>query len=129
MPRRTQKQNNQNDTDELDQLPTFDGTQLDLGIWLRKLENSQHLLPSEINYFLITGALAGKDHRTVVCSLRHGLLLQQGYLHTQGFGVCNPPPVADGFAALYLKARAEGIAVPIAPTPADLASRPISDLC
>ena len=119
----------QPDTDiSTDQLPTTDGTQLDLGIWLRRLSNSQHLLPQELFYFLITGALATKDHKTVVCSLQHGLLLKQGYLHQQGFSVVNPPPIDDGFAALYQTARADGIAVPIAPTEADLpaASYPIS---
>ena len=78
-------------------------------------------------YFVITGAYAGRDHKTVVCSLQHGLLLQQGYVHAQGFSVVNPPPVADGFAALYASARAAGVAVPINPTAADLPDRyPIS---
>ena len=79
MPRRSQKQNSQtDDTDQIpDQLPTTDGTQLDLGVWLRKLSNSQHLLPPELNYLTITGAYAGKDHKTVVCSLQHGLLLER----------------------------------------------------
>ena len=56
MPRRTPKQS---DTDtDTDQLPQFDGTQLELGIWLRKLSDSQHLLPPELNYLGITGAYA-----------------------------------------------------------------------
>ena len=129
MPRKAQKPTDQNsDTDiQSDSLPTFDGTQLDLGIWLRSLGNLQHLLPQDLVYFVITGAFAGRDHKTVVCSLHHGLLLQQGYIHLQGFSVVNPPPIADGFAALYAKARSEGVAVPTTPTAADLPDRyPIS---
>ena len=104
----------------VDQLPTCDGTQLDLGVWLRNLQNSHHLLPEDIAYFVVTGALATKDHKTVVTSLQHGILLESGYIHRQEFGVTNPPPIGDGFAALYAQARAEGEAVPITPTATDL---------
>ena len=97
-PKKSKQNSADNDTDQQsDQLPTTDGTQLDLGVWLRKLGNSQHLLPSEINYFTVTGAYSGRDHKTVVCSLGHGLLLQQGYIHAMGFTVINPPPIEDGF--------------------------------
>ena len=104
----------------VDQLPTCDGTQLDLGVWLRNLQNSHHLLPEDIAYFVVTGALATKDHKTVVTSLQHGILLKSGYIHRQDFGVTNPPPIGDGFLALYAQARSEGEAVPITPTATDL---------
>ena len=122
MPKSTVKSDRSTDSEQDTslQLPTCDGTQLDLGIWLRNLLNSQHLLPPEIAYFVITGALATKDHKTVVCSLQHGILLKSGYIHRQGFSVTNPPPIEDGFAALYAQARADGEAVPINPTAPDL---------
>ena len=61
MPRKTAKGSDQNSNTDMstDQLPTFDGTQLDLGIWLRTLGNLQHLLPQDLVYFVITGAYAG----------------------------------------------------------------------
>ena len=125
MPRRNQKPV---DTDtDTDQLPQFDGTQLELGIWLRKLSNSLHLLPPELNYLGITGAYATKDHKTVVCSIKHGLLLQCGYIQTQNFSVTNPPPLDDGFSALYAKALADGISLPATPQDSDLPSNyPVS---
>ena len=122
MPKSTVKSDRSTDSEQDNslQLPTCDGTQLDLGIWLRNLLNSQHLLAPEIAYFVITGALATKDHKTVVCSLQHDLLLKAGYIRSQGFSVSNPPPIEDGFVALYAQARAEGVAVPITPTATDL---------
>ena len=104
----------------MEQLPTFDGTQLDMGIWLRQLLNCVHLLPSDLAYYAITGAHATRDHKTVVLSLKHGILLKSGYIHSQNFTITNPPPNEDNYDALYAKALAEGATVPAAPTDADL---------
>ena len=71
---------------------------------------------------MITGAYATKDHKTVVYSLKHGLLLRQGYLHQQKYNVTNPPPMEDGYDNLYDEALANGVALPAAPTDADLPS-------
>ena len=40
---------------ELNQLPSFNGSQMELNKWLRDLANSQHLFESDVAYFLITG--------------------------------------------------------------------------
>ena len=119
MPRKQQNQDSGTDQSGTDSPPTFDVTQLELGIWLRQLLLAQYLLPNELIYFVITGAYATKDHKTVVYSLRHGLLLRQGYMHSKNYNVTNPPPMGD-YDALYAQARAEGVALPINPTTADL---------
>ena len=108
------------DDSQQERLPTFDGTQLDLGIWLRLLANTSYLLTSELAYYTITGAHAARDHKTVVLSLKHGILLKAGYIHRQNYTVINPPPSEDNYDSLYAKAISEGVAVPLAPTNADL---------
>ena len=48
MPRKQQNQDSGTDQISTDSPPTFDGTQLELGIWLRRLLFAQYLLPNDL---------------------------------------------------------------------------------
>ena len=87
-------------TDE--QLPTFDGSQIALAHWLRELVRYEHLLPSELAYWLVTGSANTAAGKTAVLSVQHAYLLHHDLVEVQGFNVVNPPPVDDKFDDLYI---------------------------
>ena len=83
-----------------DKLPTYDGSLVALGAWLRLLSRSAHLLPAEIAFFLLTAATAAGP-KTAVLSPKHAQLLSQGLVKAQNYGILHPPPVDDQFEAVY----------------------------
>ena len=51
-------------------LPTCDGSQsLALATWLRELKRHEHLLPSDIAYWVVTGAASAHGGKTAVASI------------------------------------------------------------
>ena len=94
-----------------EQLPTFDGSQIALANWLRELQRFEHLLPSELAYWLVTGSANTAAGKTAVLSVHHAYLLYNDVVEQHGFNVVNPPPVEDKFLALYTDTRAADIAI------------------
>ena len=95
-------------TDE--QLPTFDGSQIALAHWLRELTRYEHLLPSELAYWLVTGSANTAAGKTAVLSVHHAHLLHNNVVEQHNFNVVNPPPVEDKFRGLYASTRAADLA-------------------
>ena len=98
------------DSTELEKLPCFDGTQLQVARWLRELRTLHHLLDPDLAYFVTTGAANASQGKTAVLSLKHALLLQSGLLDEQDFSIVKfPPPIEDKFEDLYAET---GVDVP-----------------
>ena len=95
------------DSENEQELPSFDATLTNLNSWLDDLNDSEHLLEAEIVTLLHTGCAISRSGRTVACSKSHALLKGAGVLDGAGFGVLAPPPLADGFAAYYQQVQAE----------------------
>ena len=92
-----------------EQLPLFDGSQIALATWLRELQRYEHLLPSDLAYWLVTGSASTAAGKTAVLSVRHAHLLYRDAVELHGFNVINPPPIEDKFLALYTATRAAGL--------------------
>ena len=60
---------------EVSNLPTFNGSQMELARWMRDLSNSQHLFESDIAYFIITGCSVTSAGKTAVVSAEQSALL------------------------------------------------------
>ena len=105
------------DTDQTaEELPTFDGSQVQLSQWFRELLRYQHLLPAELAYYLVTGAANAAQGKTAVVSVQHAHLLFHDLVEPEGFHVCNPPPMANKFVDLYATSLAND---PNSPLPAN----------
>ena len=95
------------DSEDEQELPSFDGTLTNLNSWLDDLNDSEHLLEAEVVTPLHTGCAISRSGRTVACSRAHAHLKGAGILDGAGFGVLAPPPLNDGFAAYYDQVQAE----------------------
>ena len=95
------------DSEDEQELPSFDGTLTNLNGWLDDLNDSEHLLEAEVVTLLHTGCAISRSGRTVACSRAHAQLKGAGVLDGAGFGVLAPPPLDDGFAAYYHQVQAE----------------------
>jgi len=95
------------DSEDEQELPSFDGTLTNLNGWLDDLNDSEHLLEAEIVTLLHTGCAISRSGRTVACSYAHAQLKGAGVLEGAGFGVLASPPLDDGFAAYYRQVQAE----------------------
>ena len=88
-----------------EQLPSCDGSNLNLAQWLCDLEANQHLLDTDVVYFLVTATAIASNCKTAVLSKEHSRLLLKGQIQTQGYSVLNPPPIEDSFARTYAQIR------------------------
>ena len=95
------------DSEDEQELPSFDGTLTNLNGWLDDLNDSEHLLEAEIVTLLHTGCAISRSGRTVACSRAHVHLKSSGVVDGAGFNVLAPPPLDDGFAAYYDQVQAE----------------------
>ena len=95
------------DSEDEQELPSFDGTLTNLNGWLGDLNDSEHLLEAEIVTLLHTGCAISRSGRTVACSYAHAHLKSSGVIEGAGFNVLAPPPLDDGFAAYYDQVQAE----------------------
>ena len=95
------------DSEDEQELPSFDGTLTNLNSWLDDLNDSEHLLEAEVVTLLHTGCAISRSGRTVASSRAHAHLKGAGILDGAGFGVLAPPPLDDGFAAYYQQVQAE----------------------
>ena len=83
-----------------DKLPLWDGTHLNGLPWLRELEAREHLLESDVAYYLRTAAVVTSAAKTAVSSHEHAALLTNDIIRRQDYSILNPPP-DDNFKALY----------------------------
>jgi len=95
------------DSEDEQELPSFDGTLTNLNSWLDDLNDSEHLLEAEVVTLLHTGCAISRSCRIVACSRAHAQLKSAGVLDGAGFGVLAVPPLDDGFAAYYHQVQAE----------------------
>ena len=63
-------------TEAPQELPSWNGTQMDAPNWLRDLEAKGHLFDSDVAYFLHTGSVVTTSAKTAVASPEHSALLQ-----------------------------------------------------
>ena len=102
--RKTFKQTPASETPQ--ELPSWNGTQIDAPHWLRDLQAKGHLFDPDVAYFLHTGSVVTSAAKTAVTGKEHSALLQQGVIKQQNFDVRNPPPVDTGFERLHIDHRA-----------------------
>ena len=92
--------------DQEDKLPLWDGTHLNGLPWLRELEAREHLLESDVAYYLRTAAVVTSAAKTAVSSLEHAALLNNDIIRKQEYSVLNPPP-NDNFKGLYAEIQSK----------------------
>ena len=106
-PRRTTSASAESAGNEITELPSFNGSQMELNKWMRDLSNNQHLFESDIAYFLITGCSVTSSGKTAVISAEHSALLNNDIIRQQNYSVMKPPPVDNRFKGLYAQVRAD----------------------
>ena len=95
------------DSEDGQELLSFDGTLTNLNSWLDDLNDSEHLRDAELVTLLHTGCAISRSGRTVVSSRPHTILNSAGLLDNARFNVLNPPPLNDGFAAFFDQTKTE----------------------
>jgi hypothetical protein len=103
-----------------DDRPKFDRQIVHMSTWLRALEaGGTERLPDDVAFFVRTGAKCNSNDTIAVASIKHALLLFHNLIEHCGFGITQPPPVADRFSTLYDDIRSEsagftagGVALP-----------------
>ena len=92
----------------VEKMPTCDGSQIALASWLRELKRFEHLLPSDVAFWVVTGACSASGGKTAVASVQHALLLHNDLLEACDFSIVNPPPNDNKYVDLYASMRANG---------------------
>ena len=87
-------------------LPLWDGTHLTGLPLLRELEACEHLLDSDVAYYLRTASVVTSAAKTAVSSKEHSALLNNDIIRKQQYSILNPPP-DDSFVQLYKDIQAK----------------------